>query len=178
MASHSGSATPAGVRPPSCYPSSSSESASESSSFKNMPSSHKAVGDDVGWDEGAGEVGIDDVDIVVPDLVKRLAPIFQSKLAQIHQEFASFESKSSDLVHGGGGGEPQPDVCAAQSIDDTGALVSFRARKDTYNHQYEPFAQSTHTFSSFSLLFRHCPSLQTVSQRPGDAGGIAGEGVG
>ena len=83
------------------------------------------------------KVGIDDVDIVVPDLVKRLAPIFQSKLGSKSQEFASFESESSDLVHGGGGGEPQPDVCAAQSIDDTGVLVSLRARKDTHNHQQE-----------------------------------------
>ena len=92
------------------------------------------------------KVGIDDVDIVVPDLVKRLAPIFQPKLAQIHQEFASFESKSSDLVHGGGGGEPQPDVCAAQSIDDTGSLVSFRARKDTHNHR--PLLASDRQFFS------------------------------
>ena len=59
------------------------------------------------------------------------------KIGSKSQEFASFESKSSDLVHGGGGGEPQPDVCAAQSIDDTGVLVSFRARKDTHNHQQE-----------------------------------------
>ena len=74
------------------------------------------------------KVGVHDVDVVIPDLIEETRQSFSENWAQIRQEFASFGiKKSSDLVRGGGGGEPEPDVCAAQSIDGTGVLVSFRA---------------------------------------------------